>query len=158
MKKSLLIMTLLSLLLMGSKGSEMIKLTIINKSDMEIAIQLKGTDKICATCSDTVEGQFYYLTVPEGSKESPSIKIFEIEKNRYGMQVYFIETYDPVYGFKCNTPTPNRLDAARNIRLVVLPCDQTPLAIGEPSMRKFVPFPVPALFFISKYFVYRWIY
>ena len=158
MKKTLLVILLLSLLSMGSKESELIELTIINKSEMDIGIQLKGSDKICATCSDTVEGQLYYLTVPEGSKEKPSVKTFEIEKDRYGMQLYYIETWDPVYGFKCNQPTPNRLEAARNIRLVVLPCDETPPNVGEPSMRKYLPFPITSLVFISKYYVYRYIY
>ena len=158
MKKTLLVILLLSLLMTGSKGSELVELTIINKSDMEIAIQLKGTDKVCANCSEVEEGSMYYLTVPEGSKERPSVKTFEIEKDRYGMQLYYIETYDPVYGFKCNTPTPNRLEAARNIRIVVLPCDETPPNVGEPTMRKYLPFPIRTLFFISKYYVYRFIY
>jgi len=41
-------------------------------------------------------------------------------------------------------PAPNILRAERNIRVVVLPCDEYPCgkAIGEPTMWKYLPYPL----------------
>jgi hypothetical protein len=77
------------------------------------------------------------------------------------MQLFYIETYDPVYGFKCGTPKPNAMNAARNIRLTVLPCDfrMGPKQIGEPSMRKYLPFSVAEYAIIyQKYWLTRLVY
>ncbi|MCC7128819.1 MAG: hypothetical protein B6D39_07330 [Anaerolineae bacterium UTCFX2] len=145
MKKIYVILPLLALLLVGAdRPVDTIRLTIINKSGMEIAIQLRSSDYECANSKDIVRGDFYYLTIPKGDRETPAIKAFDIQKNTYGMQLFYIETYDPVYGFKCKPPAPNALQAARNLRLTVLPCDFpiSPKQVGEPSMFKFLPFPV----------------
>lgn len=145
MKKIYALISLLTLVLIGAdRPVDTIRLTIINKSEMEIAIQLRSNDYECANSKDVVRGEFYYLTVLEGDRELPTIKAFDIQKDDYGMQLFYIETYDPVYGFKCKTPAPNALRAARNLRLTVLPCDFTlsPKQIGEPSMFKYLPFPV----------------
>lgn len=153
-KKILYLLPLLTLLLLGAKKPiDRVEFTIINKSGRDIAISLKGKDWVCINECDTRKGEIYYLTVPSGDNDSPSVKKFEIEKNTYGMQLYYIQTWDPVYGLKCPIPKPNALIANRNIRLTVLPCDQTPnacnKAIGEPTMWKFLPFglskPNPAL-------------
>jgi len=146
MKKILTLLSLLSLLLIGAKKQpiELVEITIINKSGLEIAIQLKGNDREYTNFADQLKGELYYLTVPEGDKVTPAIKTFEIENNTYGMQLYYLSTYDPVYGFKCPVPAPNVLRAERNIRIVVLPCDEYPCgkAIGEPSMWKYLPYPL----------------
>jgi hypothetical protein len=145
MKKILYLLPLLAFLSIGMKhGRESIQFTIVNKAGRDIAISLKGKDWPCVNQCDTSKGEIYYLSVPSGDKDTPSVKTFEIEKNTYGMQLYYIQTWDPVYGFKCPTPAPNALKAIRNIRLTVLPCDQTPdycgKAIGEPTMWKYLPY------------------
>jgi hypothetical protein len=159
MKKILTLISLLTLMLVGAKQPiALVELTIINKSEMDIAIQLKGQDKVCANKCDTIKGEFYYLSVPEGSREIPYRKTFEIEKDTYGMQLFFIQTYDPVYGFKCPTPAPNLLVARRNIRLVVLPCDEYPNAVGEPSMWKYLPYPLDSPNYFNLYWKSRLVY
>jgi len=175
MKKFIWLLPVLALFLMGgSDPIELIRFTIINKSESDIAIQLNAVPKVCCNKADTVEGEFYYLPVEEGSKERPTVKVFMIAKDTYRMQLFYISTYDPVYGFKCEPTMPNMMSAARNLRLVVLPCNQLPTGpniilgelrlptgrrVGEPSMWKYLPFPVPdmALFF-NNYWKTRYIY
>jgi hypothetical protein len=142
-KKILYLLPLLTLLLIGAKQPiDLVEFTIINKAGRDIAISLKGKDWPCISQCDTSKGEIYYLTVPAGDRDGPSVKTFEIEKNTYGMQLYYIQTWDPVYGFKCPIPAANALMATRNLRLTVLPCDQTPncKGIGEPTMWKYLPY------------------
>ena len=128
---------------------------------MDIAVQLMARDKECANSKEIIRGEIYYLPIPEGSKENPTVKAFDIEKDSYMMQLHYLQTYDPVYGYKCSKPVPNMLIAQRNIRLVVLPCNVLPTCkqVGEPTMRKYLPFPVKgyALFF-QKYWLTRLIH
>lgn len=147
----------LSLLaLAGSKPLDVIRFTVVNKSGMEIAIQLRGQDQVCMNCAETKTGQIYYLPVLEGDRDTPVEKTFVIERATYGMQLYYLETWDPVYGFKCGTPRPNALLARRNLRLTVLPCDFTPGNVGEPGMRKYLPYPIPQHF--RRYWITRVVY
>lgn len=162
MKKILWLLPLLTLLLVAAEDPvDPIRLTIINKSEMDIAIQLQGLPKVCCNESDTKQGEFYYLPVAEGSRDKPSEKTFIIERDSYNMQMFYIQTWDPVYGFKCDGAAPNVLLAKRNIRLVVLPCGELPMpcAVGEPSMWKFLPYPVAELaLFYNNYWRDRLIY
>jgi hypothetical protein len=148
MKKFIWLLPVLALFIMGgSDPVELIRFTIINKSESDIAIQLSAVPKVCCNESDTVQGEFYYLPVEEGSKEKPTVKEYHIAKDTYRMQLFFLSTYDPVYGYKCDPTVPNALSAGRNLRLVVLPCNEIPRpwAIGEPTMWKYIPFPVSDL-------------
>jgi hypothetical protein len=162
MKRILIIISLFSLLLISAdRPIDTIRLTIINKSGMDIAVQLRSQDAECSNSKEIIKGEFYYLPVPEGTREELTIKVFDIQKDTYAMQLFFLETFDPVYGYQCTTPAPNVLIARNNIRLVVLPCGFTPSpnAVGERTMRKYLPFPVKeyALLF-QKYWVTRLIY
>jgi len=161
----LLPVLLLAALLLSAAGApgDTIRLTIINKSETDIAVQLVGRDHPCCTEAGVDRGELYYLTVPEGSKGAPNVKSFAIEKNTYTMQLYYISTYDPVYGFKCDPTVPNSLGAERNLRVVVLPCNTLPRfrpgAVGEPTMWKYLPFPVEAAsVFLTDYWKSRLIY
>jgi hypothetical protein len=168
MKRRLILISLLAFLLLGAtRPVDTIRLTVINKAEMDIAIRLTSKTYQCANSADVVYGDFYYLTVLEGSREQPNVKVFEVQKNDYAMQLYYLETYDPVYGYKCETPSINILMARRNIRLSVLPCTfkMGPKQVGEPTMRKYVPyvnktyferlFKVYHLFHIQKYWLSR---
>ena len=130
MKKALLITSILALFLVSADPVKLARLTIINKSGMEIAIQLRSVEDDLLT---------YYLRVPEGDKEHPYAMIFTIERDVYYMQLHYIETYDPVYGFKCTTQPPNRLAAFRNLRVVFLGCKEITPNWGEPTMMKYLP-------------------
>lgn len=134
------------------------RLTIINKSGLPVAVQLKARSQSCLNNCDSLDGAFYYLSVPAGDREVPAVKTFDIQQDTYGMQLYYIESYDPVYGYDCGTPKANALIARRDIRLVVLPCGQTPPNVGEPGLRKFLPTPVQERYFFDKYWLTRLVY
>jgi hypothetical protein len=130
MKKVLLLTSILALMLVGADPSGLVRLTLINKSGMEIAIALH---------SKTDDLRIYYLPVPEGDREEPATKVYTILRDSYYMQMYYIDTYDPVYGFKCNVQPPNSLIAHRNLRVIFLECDKLAPNPGEPSMMKYLP-------------------
>jgi len=133
MRRTLLLASILALFLIGAVPPvSLVRLTVVNKADMEIAIKLQSIEE---------ELLVYYLRVPEGSKANPVAETFTIQRDAYHMQVYYIETYDPVYGFKCTTPPPNQLVAARNIRVTVLECGVNPPFPGEPTMWKYFSVP-----------------
>ncbi|MBN1148376.1 MAG: hypothetical protein JXA78_14045 [Anaerolineales bacterium] len=130
MRKTLLIISILALFLVSADPVKLARLTLVNKSGMEIAVQLRSIEDDLLT---------YYLRVPEGDREHPYAMAFTIERDAYYMQLHYIETYDPVYGFKCTTPPPNQLVAFRNLRVVFLGCGEPPPNWGEPSMMKYLP-------------------
>ena len=183
MKKIIWLLPIMALFTMGgSKPIELIRFTIINKAETDIAIQLNAVPKVCCNIADTEKGEFYYLPVEEGSKDVPTVKIYTLAKDTYQMQLFYISTYDPVYGFKCEPTVPNMLNASRDLRLVVLPCNELPIGptekktfspllppvtvttgqrVGEPSMWKYIPFPVADLArapFFQNYWKDRYIY
>jgi hypothetical protein len=158
---AVLIASILALFLVSAEPSELVRLTIINKSEMEIAVQLISITQHCVNKLDTSESRFYYLPVPEGSKELPNTKVYTIESNTYVMQVFYIETYDPVYGFKCTQPPVNMIRATRNMRVVIGGCKPLPVNAGEPSMRKYLPYPLSIseeIPFVKRYWLTRFIY
>jgi hypothetical protein len=108
---------------------KLVRLTIINKSGLDIEIELTGS------CEETDEDH-YYLHVPEGSRLFPMEKVFTILPDKYTMGVHYVELWDPVYGTKCSSGS-QKVDATRNVRVVVLECTITPPNGGEPSMLKF---------------------
>ncbi len=163
MKKIIWLLPLLALLLIAGseEPTDLIRLTVVNKSEREANIQLQAIPKVCCNKADVVQGEFYYLTVPKGDKFHPVTKTFTIAKDTYRMYVYYKQTYDPVYGFKCDPTVPNTLMAGRNMRLTLLPCGELPTrcAIGEPSMWKYIPYPVKEYsVFFKEYWLNRLIY
>lgn len=166
MKKLLMLITivLLAVPLMGADDPvDTIRLTIINKAETDIAVQLIGDDHPCCNKADVQRGEIYYLPVAEGTKGDPTVKTFDIEKNTYTMYLYYISTYDPVYGYKCESTAPNPMMARNNTRVVVLPCNQLPSfkpgVVGERTMWKYLPYPIEAAAaFFSDYWKTRFIY
>jgi len=129
MRKILLVISMLATLLIAASSSytKLYRLTIINKSGMDLAISLLGED----------DNNQYYLRVPEGDRRSPTETIFTIVPDTYSINAYYIEPWDPVYGYTCNDPGGKTLEAERNIRLTFTECNYTPRNGGEPSMWKF---------------------
>ena len=123
MKKSLLLLSLLVIFTMGasSAGIRLVRLTVINKSGLDIEISLTGN----------YEEEFYYLRVPEGDRTSPTEVVFTVIPDEYSSQLYYVELWDPVYGYTC-TSESKILDITRNTRLVVTECDQDAPNAGEP--------------------------
>ena len=128
-KKSVLIISILAVLMLAASPAytKLYRLTIINKSGMELAISLISEDG----------EDIYFLRVPEGDRVSPTETIFTIAPNTYSIKPYYVEPWDPVYGYSCEDPGAKTLVAERNIRLTFTECGYIPRDGGQPSMWKF---------------------
>ncbi|MEW5869345.1 MAG: hypothetical protein AB1894_08725 [Chloroflexota bacterium] len=128
-KRVMLLLALLSLSMLGASpwaGGRPAVLTVINKSGMVVEISLSGANLENA----------YYLRVPTGDRTVPTVKTFEIVRDQYASTLYYVELWDPVYGYSCSRDS-QQLDLTRNVRVVVTECDRNASAPGEPSMLKY---------------------
>jgi len=130
MKKIILLIAILSLFLISAEPEKTIRLNLINKSGMDVAVQLIDGD-----FSDF--DNIYYLNVAEGDRKFPTEKHYDIVPGIYNMRVLYLETWDPVYGFECMDSPPVRLIAKRSMRVTIIECGRLPPNWGEPSMTKF---------------------
>ena len=134
MKRAALIAVILALFLMGSKpvNKELVRLTIINKSGVELFIQLDNLET-------DYEGEILYnFTIPEGDRENPTVMEYTIYKDIYNVTMLYVKEWDPVYQYSpCDlTPHYSELIANRNHRWVFTECSQKPPRPGERSMDK----------------------
>lgn len=127
MKFRLSLVAVLTLFLIGAKGSNMMTVTLVNKAGMEIAVSLIANDLSSAL----------YFTVPKGDHKNPYETKFTLVKDSYRMRVFYLEERDPTTGMRCRTQRTSRLMAYRNMRIVVTGCDVLPEARGEPTIYKF---------------------
>ena len=105
----------LTFLLTAAKENpaDLVRFTVINESPFPLGISLTGT------FTETT----YYLNVPEGDSEFPVEKTFTITRDEYQMVVYYIDLWDPVYGYTCTTGPGGLLNARRNNTLTVKHCN-----------------------------------
>ena len=124
----ILLISILSLVLVSADDVRLVRFEIVNKSGMEIAVGLTGLES----------EEIYYLRVAEGARANPVAKMFTLVPDDYYMQVYYLEYWDPVYGFSCGAQPPLPIDVFRNQRLTVIECDRVPMHKGEPpAFRKY---------------------
>lgn len=128
-KRLILILILAALLLPAASNSDLITLTLINKSGKDIAFQMY----------EVKEEIFYYLPVEEGTREAPTEKTYTISRGYYQTYLFYIETWDPVYGYDCTQNKAKMMTITGNQRIVFLPCQQMPPNLGEPRMLKYWP-------------------
>lgn len=101
----LLLVIVLSTVLMAQVPTKMVRLTVINKSGDDVFIKLNGSN-----ISDPPF--FYYLTIPTGDSDSPSIKVFTIMSDVYNRETW-----------ACNEfRTAGTLIVTGNLRLTFTPC------------------------------------
>jgi hypothetical protein len=122
MKKALLFLCALTMLITGTGGIPVkrVRLTLVNKSGMDIEVSLTGQDY----------EQFYYLKVPEGDRLTLSERMFTVVPDTYQVNAYFVELWDPVYGASCED-RQSIVDITHNTKIIVMECDQTPPNGGE---------------------------
>ncbi len=101
----ILLVIVLSTVLMAAVPTKMLRLTIINKSDYDVYMQLEGS---------AVTEAFYYLTVPSGSRDEPTVKVFTILTDVYKRTTWQCD------GVKSS----GTLVADGNLRLTFLPCGE----------------------------------
>lgn len=75
-KVSLLVLLAIvaSTLLMAAIPTTIVRLTIINKSGYDVYMKLEGS---------AVTDAFYYLTVPSGDRDVPTVKVFTVMSDLY---------------------------------------------------------------------------
>jgi len=106
-KVSLLVLLaiLASTLLMAAIPTTIVRLTIINKSGYDVYMKLEG--------SSVTQG-FYYLTVPSGDRDIPTVKVFTIMTDLYKRTTW-----------QCNgTKSTGTLIVDGNLRLTFTPCGE----------------------------------
>ena len=117
-RKTLLVLALLSLLLVGSypKPAKLIRLTVVNKSGLPVEIGLTGSlvDKFNQHIT-------YYLRLPKNDPRGDLVREFTILPEKYSMKFYYVELWDPVYGTHCS-PATLTVEAYHNTRVVVPVC------------------------------------
>jgi hypothetical protein len=132
MKKFVLGVSVLALFLMGNRPLfdrptfNLVHLTIINKSEMKIGVELSGQDN----------GYAYYLPVAKGVKENPTEIIYDIYRDKYQVTIDYIQRYDPVFGYQCTLTSQTSLDIQGATRLVVKGCEEGTPNHGERTQTK----------------------
>jgi hypothetical protein len=107
-KVSLLVLLaiLASTLLMAAIPTNVVRLTIINKSGFDVYMKLTGS---------AVTDAFYYLTVPSGDRDAPTVKVFTIMSDLYKRETW-----------QCNgVRSAGSLIVDGNLRLTFTPCGET---------------------------------
>jgi len=112
-KVSLLVLLAIvaSTLLMAAIPTTIVRLTVINKSGYDVYIKLTGS---------AVTEAFYYLTIPAGDRDVPSVKIFTIMQDLYTRETW-----------QCNgARSAGTLIVDGNIRLTFTPCGEFACSIS----------------------------
>ena len=103
-----------SLLLASGPPLRIVRLTVINKSGNDVFLKLEGSD---------LGNQFYYLTIPGGTKSMPVVRAFTIIEDIYTRTTTYGEgKYDQCVGVSSS----GQLVAHKNIRLTFVPCAYNP--------------------------------
>ena len=128
MRIRLLLIALIALpLIIGAgNGRKYATITIVNKAGQEIAVGLISEDN----------SQILYIPIPKGDRMVPYVYKFTLEKDIYRIRVFYMETYDPQTGVQCRRGRAARMEAFRNIRIVVTECYGNAPTRGEPSLVK----------------------
>jgi hypothetical protein len=142
MKKTILLVVavvmIASMLLASGPMLRVVRLTVINKSGNDVFLKLEGSD---------IGKQFYYLTIPAGTKTFPTVRVFTVVEDVYTRTTTYGEgKYDACVGVSSS----GQLVMASNVRLNFVPCAYgTPYRLvdydgtivqepnyGEPTMEK----------------------
>ncbi len=131
-KKVMLVLTLLSLLLVGAcpKPTKLIRLTVVNKSGRSIEIGMTGS-----VIDKYNNKNQYYLRIQKEDLRGSTLRVFTIVPDKYSLSIHYVELWDPVYGYKCKSASLT-IEAYHNTRVEVPVCTQSSANQGEPSMYK----------------------
>lgn len=127
MRFRLILIAILAMCLLGAKGAKVSTLTLINKSGMSVNVSILANDL----------SKNYFLNMPVGTRTSPYVTKLTVVSDSYRMRVFWLGENDPTTGQQCRSSRTARLQANRNIRIVITECDRREIRPGEPSMYKF---------------------
>jgi len=66
-------------------------LTIVNRSNSDVALSLVGED----------DDNQYYFTIPAADLSNSALKEFTITSGTYTSTLYYLDLWDPVHGYSC---------------------------------------------------------
>ena len=121
----LLLVILTSVFLMAASPIKLVRIKFINKSGHVVYIKLEGKS----------QDNFYYLTVPKGTKEIPESETFTIVTDVYERTTWYGPGDLACEGVKSS----GELWAVKQAKFVFVPCDQVPYttkyvdALGVPT-------------------------
>ena len=101
----ILLVIVLSTVLMAAVPTKMVRLTIINKSGDDVYMKLTGSE---------VTEAFYYLTIPSGDMDAPTVKVFTVMADLYDRETWAC----------AGLRSGGKLLMLSNVRLTFTPCDQ----------------------------------
>lgn len=106
-----------SLLTSAFSPPHLVRLTVINKADIEVALSLENERYDLS----------YYLSIPKGDPDDPVEKTFTIVPAVYSVSATYLEAYDPVYGYPyCGGNSPGgTYDLTVHSRMVIPACKTT---------------------------------
>ena len=118
MKKTILfiivVIMIASLVIASGPPLRIVRLTVINKSGNDVYIKLSGSD---------LGNQFYYFTIPGGTKSYPVVRTFDVIEDVYTRATTYGEgKYDQCVGLT----TTGTLVMDKNVRLTFTPCAYNP--------------------------------
>ena len=119
-----------ALLLIAGDVQKMGRLIIINRSGFPLGLLLTSQEE------DPDARDIYYLSIPEGSPNAVVERQFELPQREYKMVVYYLETWDPVYGFECASPAGAVFTLRAHQQISIFPCGQKAKNRGEPTLFK----------------------
>jgi hypothetical protein len=114
--------------------SQVVRLTIVNYSSYDVYMKLEGS---------SVTNSFYYLTVPAGSRDEPTVKVFTLMSDVYERTTW-----------QCNgAKSTGTFEVKNNIRLTFTPCDElststltfTPIETSLPTSSTQTQTPYPGV-------------
>ncbi|NMC12455.1 MAG: hypothetical protein GYA34_06170 [Chloroflexi bacterium] len=128
MKKLIYVIALLILFCIAALPSytRLVEIVIVNQSGMDIEISLSGNE----------EEEQYYLRIPVGTHDAPTEKTFEVVPDSYQATLHYVELWDPVYGYTCDSKSQS-IDATRKVKITVFSCDKKIPKPGEYPIIKF---------------------
>jgi hypothetical protein len=131
MKKIIMIISLLAMWLVsaGPGYQWLVELTVINKSGMAIEISMQDED----------QENIYYLRIPQGDRTNPTEKTYTVVRATYSATLYYVELWDPVYGYSCSSKSQS-INAQHKVQVVVFPCNMT---IAKPGTAERIKFGAP---------------
>jgi tetratricopeptide (TPR) repeat protein len=101
----LILLVIVASLLVAAIPTKMMRLTIINKSGYDVYMKLEGS---------AVTDAYYYLTVPAGDRDEPTVKVFTVMSDAYTRTTWQCD------GLKSD----GYLVVDGNIRLTFVPCGE----------------------------------
>ncbi len=130
MKKTLCLISILAIWLVGAcpVPTRLVRLTIINRSPDRVAVQLTGLD-------DTTK--FYYVILPKAPAGATTEKSITVQSQRYSTQIFYLEIYDPVYGYKCSQRPSSTVSFNHNLQFLIKKCGSSVITKKDTYKYKF---------------------